>query len=168
MYKLGIVGAKNSGKTTLIENILALLSEKGVSAMSVKHTSHQHAFDSTGKDSDRHRKAGAKLTMAINPNEFAIFSENNERLQYDIENTISHLFDICIIEGDKYSNIPKILLTRNIESINSKEIENIIAAYGDISYSEDVQQFNTAEISQVCNFIIELALSKIIPGGCSD
>jgi molybdopterin-guanine dinucleotide biosynthesis protein B len=156
MYKIGIVGAKNSGKTTLIEKVINELSKRSINVMSIKHTAHQHNFDTEGKDSYRHRNAGASLTLAINPSEFALFSQCDDMLLSKIENLIAESFDICLVEGDKFSDIPKILLTRNIPKIDKNNIENILVTYGDDNNSCETHFF-TEEINQLCDFIIEQA-----------
>ncbi len=154
MYSIAIVGAKNSGKTTLMEKLLQGLTAQGIRCMSKKHTSHHHQFDTVGKDSERHRKAGANLTMATNPGEFAIFSITNDSLQEKIMNTINSEFDICLIEGDKFSNVEKVLLTRNITEIDSKNIEHIIASYGDDNSKLTANHFETDSIDSLVTFII--------------
>ena len=47
MVKIGIVGGKNSGKTTLIEQLIPLIKEAGLSVATIKHTAHSHSFDAT-------------------------------------------------------------------------------------------------------------------------
>ncbi len=164
MYSIAIVGAKNSGKTTLVEKLLQSLSEQGMKCMSKKHTSHHHAFDTTGKDSERHRKAGAKLTIATNPGEFAIFSEQNNALQNKIIQAICSEFDICLIEGDKFSDVDKILLTRNITEIDSEKIEHIIASYGDDKTKLTDNHFETDSIDKLVTFIITQSKMHITAG----
>ena len=154
MYSIAIIGAKNSGKTTLVEKLLKALTDKGFNCVSKKHTSHHHSFDTTGKDSERHRKAGASLTIATNPGEFAIFSEQNDMLLSKIKETINSEFDICLIEGDKFSNVDKILLTRNITDIDSGKIEHIIASYGDNSTRLADNHFETNSIDSLVSYLV--------------
>ncbi len=164
MYSIAIVGAKNSGKTTLVEQLLKSLAENGYRCMSKKHTSHHHAFDTIGKDSERHRKSGATLTIAINPGEFAIFSAPHDTLQNKIEDAIKSEFDYCLIEGDKFSTVDKILLTRNISEIDSKNIKQIIATYGDDLSKLSKNNFETNSIDTLCSFIIAQSKMKITTG----
>lgn len=154
MYSIAIIGAKNSGKTTLVEQLLQNLTDKGLRCMSKKHTSHHHSFDTVGKDSERHRKAGAGLTIAVNPGEFAIFSESNDSLQNKIEKAINSEFDICLIEGDKFSDIDKILLTRNISEIETEKIQHVIASYGDDSSKLSDNHFERNSIDTLGLYII--------------
>ncbi len=154
MYKIAIIGAKDSGKTTLVEKLIKLLSKQAISVMSIKHSAHNHKFDVSGKDSDRHRQAGSKLTLAINPNEFAIYSENDTIILSDLESAYSKLFDICIVEGDKFSDIPKILLTRNIENIDTENITDVQATYGNIDINFVNNHFFKDDIPQLSDEIL--------------
>jgi len=65
---LGIVGASGSGKTTLIERLLPLLRAEGLCVATIKHAHHPIEPDALGKDSWRHRKAGAAASLLVGPN----------------------------------------------------------------------------------------------------
>ncbi len=130
MAKLSIVGAKNSGKTTLIEQLIPKLAAIGLKVSTIKHTAHDHSFDTTGKDSHRHRVAGASQTLALSSAEMALFGEINPELREELEDLIERRSDICLIEGDKRSDLPKLLLTRNIDQITVDKISNVVATYG--------------------------------------
>jgi GTPase SAR1 family protein len=73
IFEIGIIGAKNSGKTTLIEALIKALSERELRIATIKHTPHDHSFDTDGKDSYKHRQAGSTVTMAVGNNEMALF-----------------------------------------------------------------------------------------------
>ena len=60
MKVFGVVGWKNSGKTCLIESLVEVISSRGFSVSTIKHAHHTFDIDQVGKDSYRHRKAGAK------------------------------------------------------------------------------------------------------------
>lgn len=59
MNVVGIAGWKNSGKTTLVEALVAIFSARGLAVSTVKHAHHEFDIDRPGKDSHRHRQAGA-------------------------------------------------------------------------------------------------------------
>ncbi|HWP58602.1 MAG TPA: molybdopterin-guanine dinucleotide biosynthesis protein B [Candidatus Acidoferrales bacterium] len=96
-----VVGPKNSGKTTLIEKIIPQLSARGYRVATVKH---HHArdpieLDWQGKDSWRHRKAGAKAVAIVSPCETALFKELDA--PPSLADTIANLsgVDLVLVEG---------------------------------------------------------------------
>lgn len=158
MFEIGIVGAKNAGKTTLIEEIISCLISDGYRVATIKNSAHRHSFDQPGKDSDRHRQAGAGVTLALSPCELALFGPADKALTDDIRQILNRRFDICLVEGDKRSDRPKILLTHNIEKLGEWLPENVVATYGDKSYRKidrDIPHFHTNDIGSLAVFIIE-------------
>lgn len=75
MRLFGLTGASGSGKTTLIERLLPVLRERGVRVSTLKHTHHDVPLDLPGKDSDRHRKAGAEEVLLLTGRGFVLFHE---------------------------------------------------------------------------------------------
>lgn len=157
MYEIGIVGAKNSGKTTLLELLIPALKAHGIRAATVKHTGHAHIFDTEGKDTLRHRRAGSVATIARSGVEIALFADSNEQLFARLRDILSELCSICLVEGDKGSHHPKILLTRNLERIKGKIPDNIIASYGDLQFRNDVLHFGLNQVDSLTEHIIRLA-----------
>jgi len=74
MRVLGVVGWSGSGKTTLVSGILPLLRARGVSVSTVKHAHKGFDIDRPGKDSYRHREAGAHEVMVVSARRFALMS----------------------------------------------------------------------------------------------
>ncbi|MEK6682466.1 MAG: molybdopterin-guanine dinucleotide biosynthesis protein B, partial [Nitrospirota bacterium] len=72
---VSIVGRSNSGKTTLIEKIIPLLTKKGYRIATVKHCSHGFEMDKEGKDTWKHKKAGAKTIVAVSENRLALITD---------------------------------------------------------------------------------------------
>lgn len=167
MVRLGIVGAQNSGKTTLVEQLIPRLLARGLRVDTIKHTAHKHHFDTPGKDSHRHRKAGASQTLTISSSELALFGKCDPDLQADLEALIERRSDICLIEGDKHSSGPKILLTRNIEQISLDKIDHIVATYGADSSDLQVTHLALDDIDQVADFAVKL-LALETPGDTDD
>ena len=73
MKRIHIIGRKNSGKTTLIVDLVRHLSALGYLVGTVKHTHHAHELDTPGKDSYRHRQAGAAAVGILTPTMSAVF-----------------------------------------------------------------------------------------------
>ena len=155
MARLGIVGAKNSGKTTLIEQLIPLLISRGLKVSSVKHTSHDHCFDTPGKDSHRHRKVGADQTLVASSAEIALFGRLDPDLQQDLEIMIEQRSDIILVEGDKYSDSSKLLLTRNIDQLAVNEIDHVIATYGEQETDRSVPHLRINDLDQVAEFVAD-------------
>lgn len=105
----GIYGHSNSGKTTLIEQIITKLTQKGYTISTIKHTRGELSLDSPGKDTYRHRKAGASITCLISASETAFFSSNPLNLNETIRliETIGGT-DVILVEGGKNEKIPKV------------------------------------------------------------
>lgn len=105
----GIYGSSGSGKTTLIEELITGLNERGFRVASIKHTRGEFSLDKEGKDTWRHRKAGAVLTVFSSPVETTYITDSTDDLS-KILRGISRLgdFDIVLVEGFTESKIPKI------------------------------------------------------------
>ncbi len=163
MLEVCIVGAKNSGKTTLIERIVRLLTSQGKKVATVKHTGHDHTFDTAGKDTFKHRRAGSEVTMAIGNAETAVFADPIVDIVAVMRNYLITAFDWCLTEGDKKSTSPKVLLTRNIESMKQAVPDNVIVTYGEtiIPGYENFRSHQTLELLE----FLEQHLAEDSKGG---
>jgi len=106
---IGIYGMSNSGKTTLVEQLVVKLTQRGFTVSTIKHTRGDFSLDTPGKDTDRHRKAGAKISGLISASETALISSTPLSLKKTIEliDAIEKP-DVLLIEGGKTAKIPKI------------------------------------------------------------
>lgn len=96
-----IVGRKNSGKTTLIVELVRQLAGNGLQVGTIKHTHHVHELDTPGKDSYRHRQAGAAVSAIMTPDTRAVFWPrrfDREDPYHRILATMDHC-DIVLVEG---------------------------------------------------------------------
>lgn len=110
---LCFVGASNSGKTTLIEKVIRALTFRGHQVATVKHTHKTFEIDAEGKDSWRHRAAGAKTVILSSSTQFAVLSGTKEELTIeDILRRFVNDADILIVEGFKRGHYPKIEVHR--------------------------------------------------------
>ncbi|MCL4427522.1 MAG: molybdopterin-guanine dinucleotide biosynthesis protein B [Deltaproteobacteria bacterium] len=116
---VSFIAKSGTGKTTLIVKIIKILSDRGYKVSSVKHTDHDFEADIPGKDSWRHKNAGAFSTMLISKDKTAFFSDVDSSFDAEIAAVISKYFngsDIVIVEGFKDLKIKKIeLLRKDIE-----------------------------------------------------
>lgn len=110
---VAFVGRHNSGKTTLVTAVIAELARRGVDVGSVKHHGHRgFDVDVPGKDSWRHREAGANEVAVCSPDKFALIRELDEQLEATEIVNMMRPHDVVIVEGYRHSGIPTIEIMR--------------------------------------------------------
>jgi molybdopterin-guanine dinucleotide biosynthesis adapter protein len=123
-----IVGFKNAGKTTLVCKLVELLHSRGYEVGTVKHDAHRFEMDHEGKDTWRHREAGARVV--------AISSEAEGKTCYieqrytPLEEILERMkdMDTVVVEGFKSENYPKIAIIRHPEHLELlKRVSSLIA-----------------------------------------
>lgn len=114
MHVLGIAGWSGSGKTTLIETLLPCLIRQGVSVSTIKHTHHGFDIDRPGKDSFRHREAGAHEVMIASGQRWALQHEFRGQPEPEVTDLLARMapVDLVLIEGFKRNRHPKIEVYR--------------------------------------------------------
>ena len=117
MKRVHIVGRKNGGKTTLIVDLVQHLTANGYRVGTVKHTHHHHELDTPGKDSHRHREAGAAAVGILSPGMTAVFRPLDEATQSatDRYDQLAPMFtdcDIVLVEGNLQATALKIEVWR--------------------------------------------------------
>jgi molybdopterin-guanine dinucleotide biosynthesis protein B len=160
MLEIGVTGAKKSGKTTAIEGLIHYLSGEGYRVATLKHTSHRHQFDTPGKDSYRHRQAGAGLTIAVSENEIAVFTKPDLLHPGQIHDLTEGQFDIWLIEGFRHADHPKILVTRNMEKLPQPMPGNIIATIGPERIEGVPAHFEDGDYSGLGDFVISTMIDN--------
>lgn len=110
MKVYGVVGWKNSGKTGLVERLVAEITSRGFSVSTVKHAHHSFDVDHPGRDSYRHRDAGASEVMLSSGNRWALMHELREANEPDLKDLLSKMspVDLILIEGYKSHGHAKI------------------------------------------------------------
>jgi molybdopterin-guanine dinucleotide biosynthesis protein B len=113
MKVLGIVGWSGSGKTTLLTAILPLLRQAGLRVSTVKHTHHDFDMDRPGKDSFRHRQAGAHEVLIASGTRWALLHEL-EGPEPPLATMLTKLepVDLVLVEGYKTHPFPKLEIHR--------------------------------------------------------
>lgn len=116
MKVIGVAGFKNSGKTTLVEKLVHHMTRQGYRVSTVKHAHHSFDIDHEGRDSFRHRKAGASQVAVISKERTAIIHELRGQEPPSLEQVLAQLqpCDLLIVEGYKRDSHDKIEL-RNVE-----------------------------------------------------
>ena len=110
MRVVGVSGWKNSGKTGLVERLVAELTARGLRVATVKHAHHDAEVDVPGTDSHRHRAAGAAQVILATPVRWALMTELRGVPEPDLGALLSRLdpCDLVIVEGFKRGPHPKI------------------------------------------------------------
>ncbi|WP_297774070.1 molybdopterin-guanine dinucleotide biosynthesis protein B [uncultured Roseovarius sp.] len=106
----GVTGWKNAGKTGLMERLVAEITGRGFSVSTVKHAHHTFDVDHPGKDSHRHRVAGATEVLLASRNRFALMHELRAGDEPPLEDLLQRLspVDLVLVEGYKRDRHPKI------------------------------------------------------------
>jgi|YelNatPaOPRAMG01_1025707.scaffolds.fasta_scaffold05774_5 molybdopterin-guanine dinucleotide biosynthesis protein B len=162
--KIAVIGYKNSGKTTVVEALVKALVNKGFKVATVKHISEKNfSMDSEGRDTWRHKMAGAKIVAAVAENEIALIIKNGFKT-FSIEKFLEPLnnFDVIIFEGFKNflndDKVAKVICVRNeqeVKSFNEKAKGKIISFCSFNSINE------TLKIPEDLSKLIELTLDFI-------
>ena len=114
MKVFGLAGYSGAGKTTLLEELIPRFTARGLRVSLIKHTHHNFDVDRPGKDSWRHREAGASEVMLVCDQRWAIMHELRGRPEPSFEEQIARLSpcDLVLVEGFKYTPIPKLEIHR--------------------------------------------------------
>ena len=107
-----LAGWSGSGKTTLAEKLIAELTARGLNMATIKHAHHNFEADIEGKDSYRHRKAGAAQVLVSSAKRAALFSEHDK--EPSLAELVERLApaDIVLVEGFKTEPMPKLEIWR--------------------------------------------------------
>lgn len=155
MYNmLSVTSYSGVGKTTLIENIVKLLTSRGYKVGTIKHTCHDFDVDCEGKDSYKHRKAGSSKVCVVSKNRVSFIEERSEEKNLkDIVKLYSDM-DLIIIEGYKKYKFKKLEIIRS-DKYNDiiSDKEDLIGIVSDLDHQVDVVKFNLDDYINISNFI---------------
>jgi len=155
----GIVGWKNSGKTTLTERLVSELTARGWRVSTVKHAHHGFDVDREGADSFRHRQAGATEVAIVSGRRWALMHELRDEAEPPLESILARLADadIVLIEGYKRETHQKIE-TRRLGAKEtaplSEDDPNIVAVAADHAQpAEKLPVFDLDDTKSIADFI---------------
>ena len=156
-----IVGRSQSGKTTLIEKLIPLLKARGYKIGTIKHSHHIFDFDKSGKDSWRHKDAGAETVIIASPGKIAMVKNDDQGTLDGLQKFFEDL-DLVITEGYKKENKPKIEVVRAArhEEVLLKADNHLVAVVSDIDLKLKVPVFGLEDIDKLADFIEETFLVK--------
>jgi len=106
----GVTGWKNSGKTGLMERLVTEFVGRGLKVSTVKHAHHVFDIDHPGRDSYRHREAGAREVLLSSRKRWALMHENRDEEEASLDDLLAKLspVDLVLIEGFKSARHPKV------------------------------------------------------------
>jgi len=153
---VSIVGKSNSGKTTLLEKIISDLAGRGYRIATIKHNKHGFNIDHEGKDSYRHKQAGAHTTVVSSPHQLALIQDvDHDQSFAEIRDKFIADADIILTEGFKVNDYPKIEVYRSElkRELISKKEDGLIAVASDVKLDADVPCFDINDPKAVADFI---------------
>ena len=158
MKTFGFAGWSGSGKTTLIEKLIPLFAKRGLRVSLIKHAHHSFDVDQPGKDSYRHRHAGATEVLVTSSRRWVMMHELRGAKEPSFEEQVKHLTpcDLLIVEGYKYAPIPKLEVWRaeTGEPLLHPNDPHIVAVASDAKIETGLPLFDLNDHAGVANFVV--------------
>ena len=159
MKIIGVVGWKNTGKTTLIEKLISEFNKRNLTVSTIKHSHHNFSVDREGTDSFRHFNAGTKETILASEQKWIKFSRQREEAKLNLSYLLEQIIpvDIVIVEGFKASDHKKVEVVDS--TIDVKPLyETDRTVCGLIINQHKIQnaslpQFGRDQVQEICDFI---------------
>lgn len=137
MRIIGLAGWSGSGKTTLITKLVPVLKARGLRVSTLKHAHHGFDLDRPGKDSFRHREAGATEVIVSSASRWAILHELRDEEEWNLLDLVAKMspVDLVLVEGFKRDPFPKIEIHRagNGKPLIQPEDPYIVAIAADVA-----------------------------------
>jgi len=155
---IGVIGWKNSGKTTLVSKLVNYFSSLNLKVGVIKHAHHSFDIDHPNTDSYKIRKSGAFKTTIVSNKRLAVIEERAEGNEIDLKSIIDMNKDcqILILEGFKKNNdIPKIevFLKKNKKEYLYKNVEKVKLLVTDDDKSHPLKVLSHDQIPLIAKFI---------------
>ena len=162
-----IVAYSGTGKTTLIEKLVAELKSRGLRLAVIKHDAHEFDIDREGKDSWRFTRAGADVTAVVSESKAAIMENRHVTLETLLDKITD--VDIILTEGFKTGVWPKIAVRRGI---TGKPLpipaEDCIAIVTDIPQQTETPCFGLEDIKGLADLLINDTRTRATSSRISD
>ena len=164
---VSIVAKSSTGKTTLLEKLIAEMKRRGYKVGAVKHDAHSFNIDREGKDSWRLTQAGADTMLITSPDKLAMVKQYQADHEPTLAETVASYcddVDIVLTEGFKRSTMPKIEVHRQERSEKllcrgEEHDPTLIAVASDSSLEVDVPLFDINDAKGLCDLIVKQYLS---------
>lgn len=158
MKIFGIAGFKNAGKTGLMERLVTEITGRGLTVSTLKHAHHAFDIDQPGKDSYRHRAAGAQQVLLASANRWALMSELRDAPEPPLQDLLARLdpVDLVLVEGWKRDTHPKIEAIRaeNKHPMLAPDDPTIVAIASDTALTSDRPVFDLNDTQAIADFIL--------------
>ncbi len=172
MKRIHIVGRKNSGKTTLVVELVEWLTQQGYRVGTIKHTHHHHELDTPGKDSFLHREAGSNAIGILSPAMNAVFwpnpkptepgeddASNQTDKRYQLFQSLMDQCDLVLVEGDSKTTATKLEVWRaeNTSEPMIAQDEDFSALITDDNYTTNLPVLRRSDIPALAAWILDKA-----------
>jgi len=152
-----IIGKSGSGKTTLLEKLIAALRRRSFRVGTIKHDVHGFEMDVPGKDSWRHKQAGALTTIISSPTKIGMVKDvNHDHTPEELRLLFTDV-DIILAEGYKRESLPKIEVFRS--EIHKTPVctgdTNLLALVSDAQIDLNVPRFSPDNIDELADMLID-------------
>jgi molybdopterin-guanine dinucleotide biosynthesis protein B len=155
----GFAGWSGSGKTTLIEKLIPLLAQRGLRVSLIKHAHHTFDVDVPGKDSYRHRQAGAAEVLVTSSRRWVLMHELRGSPEPSFEEQVKRLSpcDLLIVEGFKFAPIPKLEVWRaeTGEGMLHPNDPHIVAVASDVKVETRLPLLDLNDAQAIADFIVK-------------
>jgi molybdopterin-guanine dinucleotide biosynthesis protein MobB len=159
MKLYGVTGWKNSGKTTLVERLVGEIASRGLTVSTLKHAHHDFDIDQPGKDSHRHRAAGARQVLVSSRQRWALMNELRGAPEPALADLLARLdpVDLVLVEGWKRDRHPKIEARRTATAQDLIAVgdETVEAVASDVALpGATLPVFDLEDIPGIADFIL--------------
>ena len=158
MNVFGVTGWKNAGKTGLMERLVAEFCSRGLQVSTLKHAHHSFDVDHPGKDSHRHRMAGASQVLLASTERWALMNEHRGAPEPSLAALLAKLdpVDLVLVEGWKRDTHPKVEAWRaeTGHPLIAPTDPTILAVASDTALELDRPVFDLDDTAAVADFIL--------------
>jgi molybdopterin-guanine dinucleotide biosynthesis protein B len=158
---VSVVGKSNVGKTTLLEKLIPELKRRGYRVATVKHDAHSFEMDQPGKDTWRHRQAGADVVVISSKDKVAMIKRVTQEIPLpQIAQMVTDV-DILLTEGYKRGSAPKIEVSRR--ALSSELLctaDELVAIVSDQSFALPVPQLGLDDVAGLADVLEDRFLKK--------
>ena len=165
MKVFGIAGYSGSGKTTLLEKLIPQFTARGLKVSVIKHAHHGFDIDRPGKDSYRHREAGASEVLLSCNDRWALMHERRDGSDVTLDELLARLApcDLVLVEGFKQEPIPKLEVYRPEYGKPPlfPERSDIVAVASNVALAVSLPRLALDDVAAIADFVMNtLQLQK--------